>query len=128
AWKRAAFAWATGLGAKRYANHVAGRPDSAWLKLRLRIANRVVFRAIKERVGGRLRFFLCGAAPLPGAIGELFYAMDMLILEAYGLTETSVVVCMNRPDDFRFGTVGRPFPETEIRIDPETGEILARGP
>jgi long-chain acyl-CoA synthetase len=128
AWKRSAFDWATRLGTRRYANHVAGRRDSPWLRLQLAVANRLVFRPIKERVGGRLRFFLSGAAPLPQAIGELFYAMDMLILEAYGLTETSAVVCMNRPEDFRFGTVGRPFPETEIRIDPETGEILARGP
>jgi long-chain acyl-CoA synthetase len=65
---------------------------------------------------------------LPRAIGELFYAMDILILEAYGLTETAAAACMNRPDDFRFGTVGRPFPAMEVRIDPESGEILMRGP
>jgi long-chain acyl-CoA synthetase len=54
--------------------------------------------------------------------------MDILILEAWGMTEASGVLCMNRVDSFRFGTVGLPFPGTEIRIDPETGEILARGP
>ena len=128
AWKRAVFAWATGLGTRRYENHVAGRRDSAWLRLQLRVANRLVFRPIKERVGGRLRFFLSGAAPLPRAIGELFYAMDMLILEAYGMTESAAVLSMNRVEDFRFGTVGRPFPGTEIRIDRDTGEVLGRGP
>ena len=128
AWKRTAFDWATGLGTQRYANHVTGRRDSAWLRLQLRLANLVVFRPIKQRVGGHLRFFLSGAAPLPRATGELFYAMDMLILEAYGMTESAAVLAMNRVEDFRFGTVGRPFPGTEIRIDPGSGEVLARGP
>jgi long-chain acyl-CoA synthetase len=128
AWKRRAFDWATSLGVQRYARHVAGRPDSAWLRLQLWLAGRLVFRPLRERVGGRLRFFLCGAAPLNPDIGELFYAMDMLILEAYGLTETASAVCMNTPENFRFGTVGTPFPEMEIRIEPESGEVLIRGP
>jgi long-chain acyl-CoA synthetase len=87
-----------------------------------------LFRPIRQLLGGRLRFFASGGAPLPQAIGELFYSMDILILEAWGMTETAGVLCMNRVDDFRFGTVGRPFPGTEIRIDPDTGEVLARGP
>ncbi|HEX6128277.1 MAG TPA: long-chain fatty acid--CoA ligase [Candidatus Limnocylindria bacterium] len=128
AWKRRAFAWATGVGSVHYANHLAGRADGPWISLQLAVARRFVFRPIKELLGGRLRFFACGGAPLPQAIGELFYSMDILILEAWGLTEASGVLCMNRPDSFRFGTVGLPFPGTEIRIDPETSEILARGP
>ena len=128
AWKRRAFDWATRVGSAHYANHVAGRTDSPWLRLRLAIARRFIFRPIKELLGGRLRFFACGGAPLPKAIGELFYSMDILILEAWGLTEASGVLCMNRVNNFRFGTVGVPFPGTEIRLDPETGEILARGP
>ncbi|HEX2883086.1 MAG TPA: AMP-binding protein, partial [Candidatus Limnocylindria bacterium] len=127
-WKRRAFAWATGLGVERYRNHLAGRPDPPWLRAQLWLAGRLVFRPLKERVGGRLRFFLCGAAPLNPEIGQLFYAMDMLILEAYGLTETSSAICMNTPENFKFGTVGTPFPEMEIRIDPDTGEVLIRGP
>jgi long-chain acyl-CoA synthetase len=128
AWKRRAFAWATRVGSAHYANHVAGRDDSPWLRLRLALARRLVFRPIRQLLGGRLRFFACGGAPLPQAIGELFYSMDILILEAWGMTEASGVLCMNRVDSFRFGTVGVPFPGTEIRIDPETGEILVRGP
>jgi long-chain acyl-CoA synthetase len=128
AWKRRAFAWATRVGSAHYANHVAGRDDSPWLRLRLALARRLVFRPIRQLLGGRLRFFACGGAPLPQAIGELFYSMDILILEAWGMTEASGVLCMNRVDSFRFGTVGLPFPGTEIRIDPETGEILVRGP
>jgi long-chain acyl-CoA synthetase len=128
AWKRAAFRWAVGLGRKRYANHLAGRNDSPWLGLQLRLANRFVFAPIKERTGGRLRFFFSGAAPLPREIGEFFYAMGMLILEGYGLSETAPLLCINRPDSFKFGSVGMPAPDTEIRIDPETGEVMARGP
>ena len=128
AWKRRAFAWATGVGSAHYANHLAGGSDGPWLTLQLAVARRLIFRPIKELLGGRLRFFACGGAPLPQAIGELFYSMDILILEAWGLTEASGVLCMNRPENFRFGSVGMPFPDTEIRIDPETGEILARGP
>jgi len=128
AWKRRAFDWATALGGQRYANHLAGRGDSPWLRLQLAVARRLVFRPLKERVGGRLRFFLCGAAPLNPEIGQLFYGMDMLILEAYGLTETASAICMNRPENVKFGTVGTPFPEMEIRIDPDSGEVLIRGP
>ncbi|HEX6127996.1 MAG TPA: long-chain fatty acid--CoA ligase [Candidatus Limnocylindria bacterium] len=128
AWKRRAFDWAVGLGRKRYANHLAGRSDSPWLQLQQAVANRLVFAPIREKTGGRLRMFMSGAAPLPQEIGEFFYGMGMLILEAYGLTETGPVLAMNRPESFKFGTVGPPFPETEIRIDAGTGEILARGP
>jgi len=122
------FRWALALGRAKYANHVAGRPNSAWLRLQLAIADRLVFHKIKARTGGRVRYFVSGGAPLSQEIGEFFYAMGMLILEGYGLTETAPLLTINRPGDFKFGTVGRPVAETQIRIDPETGEILARGP
>jgi long-chain acyl-CoA synthetase len=102
--------------------------DSAWLRLQLRIADRLVFHKIRARTGGRVRYFVSGGAPLSREIGEFFYAMGMLILEGYGLTETAPLLTLNRPDDFKFGTVGKPVAETQVRIDPESGEILARGP
>jgi long-chain acyl-CoA synthetase len=122
------FQWAAALGRQRYANHLAGRGDSLWLSAQLWIADLLVFRKIRERTGGRVRYFVSGSAPLAREIGEFFYAMGMLVLEGYGLTETSPFVSVNRPDDFVFGTVGRPAPGTEVMIDPVTGEILVRGP
>jgi long-chain acyl-CoA synthetase len=128
AWKRRIFRWAAGLGPQRYENHLAGRQDGLALRVQLWLASRLVFDRIKARTGGRLRFFASGGAPLPREIGELFYAMDMLILEGYGLTETSPFLCLNTPETFKFGTVGYPFPETEIALDEDSGEIVARGP
>jgi long-chain acyl-CoA synthetase len=122
------FHWATSLGRKHYQNHVDGVADSAWLGLQLRVADRLVFHKIRARTGGRVRYFVSGGAPLSQEIGEFFYAMGMLILEGYGLTETAPLLSLNRPDDFKFGTVGKPVAETQVRVDPETGEILARGP
>ena len=122
------FHWAAGLGRQKYANHVAGRANSPWLALQLKLADALVFGKIRERTGGRVRYFVSGSAALSREIGEFFYGMGMLVLEGYGLTETSPFVSVNRPDDFLFGTVGRAAPGSEVRIDPGTGEILVRGP
>ena len=122
------FFWAQGLGSRHYQNHVDGVADSWWLRVQLRVADRLVFHKIRERTGGRVRYFVSGGAPLSREVGEFFYAMGMLILEGYGLTETAPLLSINRPHDFKFGTVGPPVAATQVKIDPETGEILARGP
>jgi len=122
------FGWALGLGHAKYQNHLAGRADSAWLRMQLKLADKLVFHKIKARTGGRVRYFVSGGAPLSQEIGEFFAAMGMLILEGYGLTETAPLLSINRPGDYKFGTVGKPVAETQIRIDAENGEILARGP
>jgi long-chain acyl-CoA synthetase len=122
------FGWATGLGRQHYQNHLDGVTDSFWLRAQLKVADRLVFHKIRARTGGRVRYFVSGGAPLSREIGEFFYAMGMLILEGYGLTETAPLLSLNRPDDFKFGTVGKPVAETQVRIDADTGEILARGP
>ena len=126
--RRRIFHWAIGVGGKRYLNHLAGRPNGMGLKIQHAIADRLVYHKVKARTGGRVRYFVSGSAPLSREVGEFFYALGILILEGYGLSETSPLVSINRPGDFVFGTVGRPSPATEVRIDPETGEIQVRGP
>ncbi|MGI8828803.1 MAG: AMP-dependent synthetase/ligase [Candidatus Limnocylindria bacterium] len=122
------FHWAMGLGAQKYGNHVAGRGNSPWLSVQLKVADALVFKKIRARTGGNIRYLVSGSAPLAREVGEFFYGMGLLILEGYGLTETSPFVSINRPHDFLFGTVGTPAPSTEVKIDEGTGEILVRGP
>lgn len=86
-------------------------------------ARKLVFDSIQERLGGRLRFAVCGGAPLSREIAEFFHAAGILILEGYGLTETTAAVCVNTPFDYRFGTVGKPIGDVKVKIA-EDGEIL----
>ncbi len=95
------------------------------LALQERLADRLVYSKVRERLGGRLRLGVSGAAPLSEEVLEFFHGLGMLVVEGYGLTETSSSTTVNDPDDFRFGTVGRAVEGTEIRLD-EDGEILVR--
>ncbi len=97
------------------------------LSLEHRLYDRLVFAKIRERFGGRVRFFVSGAAALNRDIAEWFHAAGILILEGYGLTETSAGTCINRPDNYKFGTVGPPFDGTEFRVA-DDGELLIKGP
>jgi long-chain acyl-CoA synthetase len=121
------FRWAIGVGREAFAHTVARTEPGAVLKLRLALADKLVFSKIKERTGGRLRLFISGGAPLAREIAEFFGAAGMLVCEGYGLTETSPVITCNRPDRVRPGTVGLPLEHVEVKIA-EDGEILTRGP
>ena len=120
------FYWALNVG---MAHARARRKGSipAHLALQQKIASKVVFSKLQARTGGRIRFFVSGGAALPEGLGLFFEAVGILIIEGYGLTETSPVLSANRLDDYKFGTVGKPIPGVEIKIA-EDGEILARGP
>ncbi len=91
------------------------------------LADRVVFRKIRERFGGNLRLFAVGGARLDPGVGRFFHAMGITVCEAWGLSETCAPATVNSPDDFRFGTVGKPLDGVELKLEPD-GEVLVRGP
>jgi long-chain acyl-CoA synthetase len=105
----------------------AGRGVPAYLAVQNATFDRLVFAKIRARFGGRIRFFVSGSAALHRDLAEWFAAAGLLILEGYGLTETSAGTCLNRPERYKFGTIGRPFDGTDIKLASD-GELLIRGP
>jgi long-chain acyl-CoA synthetase len=121
------FNWAMAVGREMSQLRLAGKEPGAALKAKHAVADKLVFSKLRARFGGRLRFLVSGSAALSRDVAEFFHAAGILILEGYGLTETSAGTLVNRPDSYKFGTVGIPFPGTEIRIA-DDGEVLVRGP
>ena len=126
--RRTLFRWAQRLGQQHYQNHLAGRPDGQWLAIQRALAARTVTAPLRRALGGRLRYLMSGGAALPESTGLFFEAVGIPILEGYGLTETAPILTANRPDSYRYGSVGTAVAGTELRIDPVTREIQARGP
>ena len=122
--RRAIFDWALSIGVQYKPEILAGRTPTAhaW-----RLANKLVFSKIREGVGGQVRTFISGGAPLGRELAEWYAAAGIRIHEGYGLTETSPVIAVNSPINHRIGTVGKILPNIEVRIA-EDGEILVRGP
>jgi long-chain acyl-CoA synthetase len=125
--QRAIFNWAVSVG--RRVREVERRGKSPWPPLRIQhaIADRLVLSNIRNLFGGRIIEAVTGAAPINPEILRFFDAAGVLVLEGWGMTETSTAATISRPDAFKFGTIGRPFPGCEVKIA-EDGEILVRGP
>ena len=118
--------WALGVGRRAAARRADGGRPGPLLALQLRVADRLVFSKVKERFGGRLRHAVSGGAPLAAEIIEFFASCGILILEGYGLTETTSAVSVNRPAHYRFGSVGLPVPGVDVALA-DDGEIKVRG-
>jgi long-chain acyl-CoA synthetase len=123
--KRALIDWALRVGRRASELRQAGRELPRGLALQHRLADRLVYSKVKDRLGGRLRIGISGGAPLAKEIIEFFHALDILILEGYGLTECTTAATVNRPSQYRFGTVGPALPGVELRIA-DDGEVLIK--
>jgi long-chain acyl-CoA synthetase len=125
--KRKIFFWALKVGKKCGEKKLLGQRISGGLQFKRNLAHKLVFSKIIAKTGGRVRFFISGGAPLSKDIAEFFYALGLVVLEGYGLTETSPVISVNTFENLKFGTVGKPIPGVEVKIAGD-GEILTRGP
>lgn len=125
--KKRIFFWALKVGRKYGRKKLLKEPIPRGLQRKRNLAHKLVFSKIIERTGGKIRFFVSGGAPLSKDIAEFFYALGIVILEGYGLTETSPVISVNTFENLKLGTVGKPIPGVEVKIAPD-GEILTRGP
>jgi long-chain acyl-CoA synthetase len=124
---RRVFDWASGVAMARADVLAGGGRLSPWLALQSKLADRLVFGKIRENLGGRFRFVVSGGAPLDETLARWFYGTGIPLVEGYGLTETSPVISVAPLHAMRFGTVGPPLPNVELRIA-DDGEVLTRGP
>jgi len=131
--KQVLFNWAIKVGQQMTHYAMKGEKLPTWLDIKFQLANTLIFEKIREKLGGRLKYSISGGAPLAQEIAEFMYAVGLSVYEGYGLSETSPVISANFPGKVKFGTVGRPLPNLEVKIIPEPGrekdgEIAVRGP
>ncbi len=125
-WKTRLFEWSLDVGQEYWTAKDMHESVSASLAAKHAIANRMVFAKWRDAVGGSLRFFVSGGAPLSKKLSYAFWAAGIPILQGYGMTE-GCIVCANRPEDNKVGSIGRPFEGIEMKIAETDGEILIRG-
>jgi long-chain acyl-CoA synthetase len=125
-WKTRLFEWALDVGQEYWTAKDTHEKVSASLAAKHTLANRLVFSKWRDGVGGSLRFFVSGGAPLSKKLSYAFWAAGIPILQGYGMTE-ACIVCANRPEDNKVGSIGRPFDGIEMKIAEKDGEILIRG-
>jgi long-chain acyl-CoA synthetase len=126
AWKQRVFAWAGEVGARVGALRERKKPVSTLLAWQHKLAFRLVYRKLKDALGGRVRWMTASGAPLSREITDFFNASGIFVIEGYGMTETTAPVSLNVIDDYRFGTTGKPLPCNQVKIAPD-GEILVKG-
>lgn len=120
--------WAMEVGERSFPYRSAGLAMPAALRVQYALADRLVFKTVRSQLGGRLKFMISGSAKLNPELQRWYFNLGVPLLEGYGVTETAAVTYFNRPQDLRFGSVGRIVPGSAGRIDPDTGEILIKGP
>lgn len=132
--RRRLFHWGRRAGAAVAGERLAGWPElhsapkpPLHRRCRVWLADRLIYRKIRARLGGRIRTCIAGGAPLGRELGEFLLSLGLVIYEGYGLTETSPVIAVNKPGACRIGSVGRPLPNVEVRFAAD-GELLVRGP
>lgn len=125
--KQKIFNWAIETGKEYQLARKSNQPIPILLSVKHKLADKLVLSKLRERTGGKIRFFISGGAALSRELGIFFEAAGILIVEGYGLTESSPVIAVNRVNDYKFGTVGKPLPGVEVKIAKD-GEILASGP
>lgn len=127
AWRQRLFDWAIGIGKQRYVYELRGAEPSPAFKLLYFLADILIFKKIKSVFGGKMTFFVSGGAKLPREICRFFYATGLVILEGYGLTETSPVVAVNRVEKNKIGSIGPALDNLQVKVG-DTGELLVKGP
>src|SRR4029079_6235164 len=125
-YKTRLFQWALQVGQEYWEAKDKREPVSAPLALKHAIASRLIFSKWRAGVGGSLRFFVSGGAPLSKKLSYAFWGAGIPILQGYGMTE-GWIVCDNRPQEHKDGSIGRPFDGIEMKIAEKDGEILIRG-